>query len=512
MAVKTLKFKLYNKKRYIKQYDAQCEILRKIWNLCVALYEYCEFDNNQKYAIENGRVYSSPKKLEYYLDIWKRFFDKYPEEYEKLFFIIDKGVNIGQKMCIFNTQQIKGIKKKPLSYFFQDIITMLKKDRELGIIINNDNKVNSVSVQNVTHRFGNNLQAHINKKRQKLSSSVPEFKHYGDYNGIKFGMGTVINVCDKYIRLPLFEKIKVFNSDYLNKITELTNKVELKNNEIKITKNSDGLYLLITLNYIDGIDGIDDIENTLLTNGSIVGIDMGVNKLLALSDGTFYENGRFLKNNEQQIKVLQRKLIRKTAFKEPYQRVSKKDNKTYLITREPLKEQSSAYRKAKEELSKLHLKVARQRKEYYHEIVNDLANKYVYFVFEDLKIKNMTKSVAPKQDEQGRYIKTHKSQKSGLNRSILDSALGMFTTMLVDKVGSDKVFFVNPAYTSQTCNCCGNTDSKNRKKQEQFKCVSCGHEDNADTNASKNILKIHTSGEENIKNVFKKEVKELAIV
>lgn len=50
------------------------------------------------------------------------------------------------------------------------------------------------------------------------------------------------------------------------------------------------------------------------------------------------------------------------------------------------------------------------------------------------------------------------------------------------------VTVVNPAYTSQTCNRCGNVDKRNRRTQETFHCTCCGHHTNADINASRNIL------------------------
>ena len=47
---------------------------------------------------------------------------------------------------------------------------------------------------------------------------------------------------------------------------------------------------------------------------------------------------------------------------------------------------------------------------------------------------------------------------------------------------------VNPAYTSQRCSQCGHVSADNRTTQARFECVACGHADNADTNAAKNIL------------------------
>ncbi len=46
---------------------------------------------------------------------------------------------------------------------------------------------------------------------------------------------------------------------------------------------------------------------------------------------------------------------------------------------------------------------------------------------------------------------------------------------------------VSPAYTSQMCSACGHVDRGNRNG-EVFKCLKCGHEANADVQASKNIL------------------------
>lgn len=46
---------------------------------------------------------------------------------------------------------------------------------------------------------------------------------------------------------------------------------------------------------------------------------------------------------------------------------------------------------------------------------------------------------------------------------------------------------INPAYTSQQCPTCGYIDKGNRKTQEKFSCLKCGHTDNADHNASINI-------------------------
>lgn len=52
---------------------------------------------------------------------------------------------------------------------------------------------------------------------------------------------------------------------------------------------------------------------------------------------------------------------------------------------------------------------------------------------------------------------------------------------------------VSPWNTSRECNHCGYTDRGNRLR-EKFLCLSCGHADNADVNAAKNILDRFLSG------------------
>ena len=50
-----------------------------------------------------------------------------------------------------------------------------------------------------------------------------------------------------------------------------------------------------------------------------------------------------------------------------------------------------------------------------------------------------------------------------------------------------EIIFINPAYTSQKCSCCGHICKENRKSQSDFCCKKCGFKLNADLNASRNI-------------------------
>ncbi len=71
-------------------------------------------------------------------------------------------------------------------------------------------------------------------------------------------------------------------------------------------------------------------------------------------------------------------------------------------------------------------------------------------------------------------------------KAISDVSWSKFSHYLEHKTNLVKV---DAKYTSQECNNCGHICKENRPNQETFKCVKCGHEGNADFEASLTILK-----------------------
>ena len=191
-----------------------------------------------------------------------------------------------------------------------------------------------------------------------------------------------------------------------------------------------------------------------------VGIDLGVKRLATLSDGSYFNNPQFFKKYQSQLRLKQRKLARQKRF-------GKNWNKTV------------------KQISKLHTKIKRCRLDHLHKVSHSITSRFNILLVEDLKLKNMTKSAKGTLENKGKNVK----QKSGLNRSMLDSGLGILLNQLKYKTEfQDGVFQpVNPIYTSQTCSCCGHVDSKNRISQSNFKCVQCSFVMNADENAAINI-------------------------
>ena len=80
---------------------------------------------------------------------------------------------------------------------------------------------------------------------------------------------------------------------------------------------------------------------------------------------------------------------------------------------------------------------------------------------------------------------TNVRQKAGLNRVILHTGWAALKQMLEYKAA--ELIEVPAAYTSQTCSGCGIIDPHSRRTRSKFQCVACGHAQNADPNAARNI-------------------------
>ena len=152
---------------------------------------------------------------------------------------------------------------------------------------------------------------------------------------------------------------------------------------------------------------------------------------------------------------------------------------------------SSRRNKTKNKLNNEYRKVRNRRKDYCHKTSRKIVDSGRVFIFEDLKIKNMTKKAKPKQDVNGNYLRNNKKAKSGLNRVILNVGWSMLESQVKykSKVEGKASFKINASYTSQECSGCGHIDSANRKSQSVFCCTECGYEANADENAALVIKK-----------------------
>jgi putative transposase len=103
-------------------------------------------------------------------------------------------------------------------------------------------------------------------------------------------------------------------------------------------------------------------------------------------------------------------------------------------------------------------------------------------VLEALKLRNMTSSAKGTVEEPGKNVR----QKAGLNRALLSVGLGQIATYIAYKARRQGKLLLKvlPNYSSQECARCGHVHPDNRVDRDRFVCQRCGHEDDADDNAS----------------------------
>ena len=189
-----------------------------------------------------------------------------------------------------------------------------------------------------------------------------------------------------------------------------------------------------------------EIEPPKVENTDPVGIDIGLNSFIALSDGTKIEKPKFAKKAEKHIAR--------------WQRIIAKRHKG-----------SKRRESAKLKLQKKWEDVANQSNDFAHKLSGKLVNSgYTSFAVENLHIQNM--------------VRNHR-----LAQSIHNASWNRFINMLSYKAESAgmKVIKVDARNTSKECSNCGNIQDM-PLSERTYNCNRCGMRLDRDINASINIL------------------------
>jgi putative transposase len=326
------------------------------------------------------------------------------------------------------------------------VTTRLRHERESFAEINSD--VLQRNIARVDTAFSNFWKHGRGFPRYLRSLNSFEYKP----GQVKLG-----SIKDTYaiVYLPGIGNVKMHNSRDLSLIKEV---------RTCTVKRSGGYWFISML-----VDVPGDLpeQKPMAEVKSVVGIDVGVNKLVALSDGSFVENIRPTTNS----RTARRLAIRQRA-------ASRK--------RKGSKNKTKAYNK----LARMQHKLTQRRDGYNWQAAFQIVNTADAVGREDLNIKNMVKRAKPKHDGKGAYAKNGRLAKSGLNKVILDCAWGdLFSKIawLAAKSGKP-VIAVNPKHSSIACPECGHIDKKNRSG-EKFICTNCGYTEHADSKASREIAK-----------------------
>ena len=198
---------------------------------------------------------------------------------------------------------------------------------------------------------------------------------------------------------------------------------------------------------------INDIKIPQMENTNPVGIDLGLDSFVTVSDGTKIEKPKFMRQNRKKIAHWQRIVARRNKGSRRRERAKMHLQKTYEYS-------------------------TNQSEDYLHKLSDTLVNSgYTSFAVEDLHIQNM--------------VKNHR-----LAGSIQDASWNRFIQLLAYKAESAgmKMIKVDAKDTSKECSNCGNIQEMPLSKR-MYACHRCKMSKDRDINASINILKRATLGQ-----------------
>ena len=179
-----------------------------------------------------------------------------------------------------------------------------------------------------------------------------------------------------------------------------------------------------------------------------IGVDLGISNIAALSDGTVFRSGHAYQRNEENLRLIQRRLSRTPIH-------------------------TSLYRKLKAKLNHIYERIDNIRRNDTENISRYIVNNHDVIAMEDLSVKQLRR----------------RSKSRKMTKGYNDVKLGELRKRIRDKAESAgrEIILVDPKGTSQTCSCCGEMVKKDLSVRMHV-CPSCGLKIDRDVNAARNIL------------------------
>lgn len=184
-----------------------------------------------------------------------------------------------------------------------------------------------------------------------------------------------------------------------------------------------------------------------------VGVDLGLKDFVTLSTGEKVQPPKYLRKSERRLKIRQRRLSRKQKG-------------------------SNNRAKARLQVAIQHERVARQRKDFHHQLSHSLVERFGLIAFEDLNVNGM--------------LKNHH-----LAKSIQDAGWSQFVCFCEYKanwtggqVQKRDRFFAS----SKLCSVCGQINHQLKLSDREWLCTGCGTLHDRDENAATNVLNGDTVG------------------
>jgi putative transposase len=181
-----------------------------------------------------------------------------------------------------------------------------------------------------------------------------------------------------------------------------------------------------------------------VAHGFPVGIDLGLDRFLATSEGKLVKRPKFLKTEHRKLKLLQRRLKNK----------KKGSNNRHKLNRK---------------IARLHQRVADSRKDWQFKLAHEVALDAGMVFVEDIDFRIWAK---------GMFCK-----------HTLDAGFGQFISILSWACWKQGVYFekVNKDYTSQVCPNCDTHTGRKKLDDRVHSCPECGYTTHRDVAAAQVI-------------------------
>ncbi len=272
-------------------------------------------------------------------------------------------------------------------------------------------------------------QLHVGWKYfQQRGFGFPRFKKYGQFKSLLFPQFKENPVTKKHLLLPKIGAIPI------NLHRPIPSGFAVK--QVRILRKADRWYASISLQ-------CDVSVPAPAPHGHPMGVDVGLEKFLATSDGIIVRPPKFFKELQSQLKLLQRRLKRK-------------------------KKHSKNYEKQRIKVARLHHAIDNTRKDFHYKQAHALCDAGDMVFMEDLDYRTSAKGM--------------------FGKHMLDAAFGQFRTIVKYVCWKRGKFFaeVDARGTSQECPACGGEVKKDLRVRIHD-CPDCGYKTDRDVAAGQNI-------------------------
>jgi putative transposase len=263
---------------------------------------------------------------------------------------------------------------------------------------------------------------------QERGFGFPRFKKYGQFKSLLFPQFKNTPVTGLHLKLPKLGAIPI------NLHRPIPDRFVVK--QVRIIRKADRWYASINLQ-------CDVSVPDPMPHGHPIGVDIGLEKFLATSEGVLVKPPKFFKQLQSKLKLLQRRLSRKQR-------------------------RSKSYEKARLKVASLHHRIDNTRKDFHFKQAHALCDAGDMVFMEDLDYRTSAKGM--------------------FGKHMLDAAFGQFRTIVKYVCWKRGKFFaeVDARGTSQECPECG-AEVRKDLSIRIHSCPSCGYTTDRDVAAGQNI-------------------------